>query len=175
MLFRQACARIPKGAVCLEVGPHAILRSPLRQNRHAYSSVAAQQFGRMRPLPGPLVAHAHAHACACTTVRSAFVDSACCLNRPDVEYVAAMRKGENGVETVRAAIADLWLKGAAIKWPASAAGKVETGQYRCFLLHACSTADHCLRVLDEALGAWKPAPLSATPPMPSCCNALLDA
>ena len=35
VLFQQACARIPKGALCLEVGPHALLRTPLRQNRRA--------------------------------------------------------------------------------------------------------------------------------------------
>ena len=31
VLFREACAAIPEDALLLEVGPHAILRSPLRQ------------------------------------------------------------------------------------------------------------------------------------------------
>lgn len=31
VLFREACAAFPEDAVLLEVGPHAILRSPLRQ------------------------------------------------------------------------------------------------------------------------------------------------
>jgi fatty acid synthase len=40
VVFRQACARIPEGALCLEVGPHALLRTPLRQNRHSPSQPA---------------------------------------------------------------------------------------------------------------------------------------
>lgn len=36
VLFRQACEGIPKGAVCLEIGPHSLMRSPLRQNRRAF-------------------------------------------------------------------------------------------------------------------------------------------
>lgn len=31
VLFRDACAAIPADAVLLEVGPHAIMRAPLRQ------------------------------------------------------------------------------------------------------------------------------------------------
>ncbi len=31
--FTEACAAIPADALLLEVGPHALLRSPLRQNR----------------------------------------------------------------------------------------------------------------------------------------------
>ena len=31
--FVEACAAIPADALLLEVGPHALLRSPLRQNR----------------------------------------------------------------------------------------------------------------------------------------------
>jgi fatty acid synthase len=30
--FKAACAAIPEDAVVLEVGPHAIMRAPLRQN-----------------------------------------------------------------------------------------------------------------------------------------------
>jgi len=33
VLFRDACAAVPADAVLLEVGPHAIMRSPLRQAR----------------------------------------------------------------------------------------------------------------------------------------------
>jgi acyl transferase domain-containing protein len=32
VLFKAACAAIPEDAVVLEVGPHAIMRAPLRQN-----------------------------------------------------------------------------------------------------------------------------------------------
>ena len=31
--FVEACAAVPADALLLEVGPHALLRSPLRQNR----------------------------------------------------------------------------------------------------------------------------------------------
>lgn len=33
--FADACAALPAGALVLEVGPHATLRSLLRQNRDA--------------------------------------------------------------------------------------------------------------------------------------------
>ena len=33
VLFRQACSNIPKDAIVLEIGPHALLRSAIRQNR----------------------------------------------------------------------------------------------------------------------------------------------
>ena len=35
VLFREACAAIPEDALLLEVGPHAIMRAPLRQVGHA--------------------------------------------------------------------------------------------------------------------------------------------
>ena len=31
--FRLACSKIPKDTLLLEIGPHALMRSPLRQNR----------------------------------------------------------------------------------------------------------------------------------------------
>jgi fatty acid synthase len=31
--FRLACTKIPKDVLLLEIGPHALMRSPLRQNR----------------------------------------------------------------------------------------------------------------------------------------------
>ncbi len=40
-----------------------------------------------------------------------------CLIRPDLQYVATMKKGESAVDTLRAAVAELWRKGAAIAWP----------------------------------------------------------
>ena len=33
MQFRLACSKIPKDVLLLEIGPHALMRSPLRQNR----------------------------------------------------------------------------------------------------------------------------------------------
>ena len=72
VLFRQACAHIPKGAVCLEVGPHALLRTPLRQNRHGSSPIARKpQFcePRLSVLRAALVLHLHCAACtACCTM-----------------------------------------------------------------------------------------------------------
>lgn len=66
--FRLACSKIPKDVIMLEIGPHALMRSPLRQNRS------------------------------------------------DLQYVATMKKGESAVDTLKAAIADLWRKGASITW-----------------------------------------------------------
>ena len=71
--FRLACSKIPKDVLLLEIGPHALMRSPLRQNRS------------------------------------------------DLQYVATMKKGESAVETLSAAVADLWRKGAIFNWPVSAA------------------------------------------------------
>ena len=53
------------------MGPHALLRSPLRQSR------------------------------------------------PDLPYVSLMRKGECGLDTLAAAVGDLWRKGAAVQWPSN--------------------------------------------------------
>lgn len=69
--FRLACSKIPKDVILLEIGPHALMRSPLRQNRS------------------------------------------------DLQYVATMKKGDSAVDTLKAAIADLWRKGAAINWSTS--------------------------------------------------------
>ncbi len=44
-----------------------------------------------------------------------------CLNRPDLQYVATMKKEEPAVETLKAAVAELWRKGASIVWPVAAA------------------------------------------------------
>lgn len=71
--FRLACTKIPKDVLLLEIGPHALMRSPLRQNRS------------------------------------------------DLQYVATMKKGESAVDTLTAAVADLWRKGAIFNWPASSA------------------------------------------------------
>jgi fatty acid synthase len=69
VLFRQACAYIPKNVILLEIGPHAQMRSPLRHNRS------------------------------------------------DLQYVATMKKGDSAVDTIKAAVADLWRKGASVRWP----------------------------------------------------------
>jgi acyl transferase domain-containing protein len=60
------------------------------------------------------------------------------LIRPDLQYVATMRKGEDAAETVRAAIADLWLKGAAIQWAAPPASEAEPGARSWRTPHSCS-------------------------------------
>ena len=70
--FRLACSKIPKDVILLEIGPHALMRSPLRQNRS------------------------------------------------DLQYVATMKKGDSAVDTLKAAVADLWRKGASIRWSTSA-------------------------------------------------------
>lgn len=70
-LFRQACSNIPKDVIVLEIGPHALLRAALRQNR------------------------------------------------PDLQYLYTMKRGESSVETLQDAIADLWLKGATVRWPSA--------------------------------------------------------
>lgn len=75
----------------LEIGPHALMRSPLRQNRS------------------------------------------------DLQYVASMKKGENAVETLKAAVADLWRKGASFNWPASAAPSAGAHPEREPLASAAST------------------------------------
>lgn len=71
VLFTEAAGQIPKNAVVLEVGPHSVLRSPLRQCR------------------------------------------------PDLPYVAAMKRGADGAETVPASVCELWRKGASLHWPAA--------------------------------------------------------
>lgn len=68
--FTSAAKAIPKDALLLEIGPHSVLRSPLRQSR------------------------------------------------PDLPYVACMRKGEDGVQSLSAAVADLWRKGVSVQWRA---------------------------------------------------------
>ena len=45
MLFRTACSAIPEDAVLLEVGPHAIMRAPLRQNCKDLPYVNAMKKG----------------------------------------------------------------------------------------------------------------------------------
>lgn len=37
-------------------------------------------------------------------------------DRPDVNYVALMRRGEDASVTVPAAVGELWMKGASIAW-----------------------------------------------------------
>ena len=45
VLFRSACSAIPEDALLLEVGPHAIMRSPLRQNCAALPYVSTMKKG----------------------------------------------------------------------------------------------------------------------------------
>jgi hypothetical protein len=42
-----------------------------------------------------------------------------------------MRKGEDAAETLPAAVADLWLKGASIQWPTPPAAAPEPGFASC--------------------------------------------
>ena len=64
--------RVPKDAILLEIGPHAILRSPLRQSR------------------------------------------------PELPYVGLMRKAECGLETLGAAVGELWRRGVGVQWATDA-------------------------------------------------------
>ena len=73
VLFTSAMAAIPSDAVLVEIGPHSVLRSPLRQGR------------------------------------------------PELGYVALMQKGNCGLSSLSRAVGDLWLKGAALHWPAEEA------------------------------------------------------
>ena len=82
VLFTAAAGEIPNGAVVVEIGPHSILRSPLRQSR------------------------------------------------PDLSYVGAMRKGDCGLQTVAAAVADLWRRGAPVRWRADPVPKDLQGSER---------------------------------------------
>ncbi|CAK0786732.1 hypothetical protein CVIRNUC_009946 [Coccomyxa viridis] len=43
--FRLACSKIPKDVLLLEIGPHALMRSPLRQNRSDLQYVATMKKG----------------------------------------------------------------------------------------------------------------------------------
>ena len=52
--FVEACAAIPADALLLEVGPHALLRSPLRQNR-ATLPCAARSASPQSLHPNPAV------------------------------------------------------------------------------------------------------------------------
>lgn len=45
VLFKGACSAIPADAVLLEVGPHAIMRAPLRQNCAALPYVNTMKKG----------------------------------------------------------------------------------------------------------------------------------
>ena len=66
--FTAAVQQIPKNAVILEIGPHAILRSALRQNR------------------------------------------------PELAYIALMRKNECSQTSVASAVSELWRKGVPMQW-----------------------------------------------------------
>lgn len=70
VLFTAAMAAIPSDALLVEIGPHSVLRSPLRQGR------------------------------------------------PELSYVSVMQKGKCSVQSLGRAVGDLWLKGAALSWPA---------------------------------------------------------
>lgn len=45
VLFKAACGAIPEDAVVLEIGPHAIMRAPLRQNCAALPYVNTMKKG----------------------------------------------------------------------------------------------------------------------------------
>lgn len=62
----------------------------------------------------------------------------CLACRPDLQYVAMMRKGENATETVQSAVADLWLKGAAVTWQAPPVTGTEPGKHTSHQVISCS-------------------------------------
>ncbi len=71
VLFRQACGAIPRDAVCLEVGPHALLRSPLRQNRQVlWNSLQAHNWGQTQAQ----ACFAHQATCALNDACTVAVD-----------------------------------------------------------------------------------------------------
>ena len=80
VLFTSAAAQIPDNAFVLEIGPHSILRSPIRQCR------------------------------------------------PGLKYVGAMRKGACGVETLTAAVGELWRAGVPVHWKVGRAALSESLQ-----------------------------------------------
>ena len=45
VLFKGACSAIPEDALLLEIGPHAIMRSPLRQNCAGLPYVSTMKKG----------------------------------------------------------------------------------------------------------------------------------
>ncbi|EIE19942.1 hypothetical protein COCSUDRAFT_58179 [Coccomyxa subellipsoidea C-169] len=76
--FTDAAAAVPKNAILLEVGPHGVLRSPLRQCR------------------------------------------------PEVPYVATIKKESNASLTVPNSVCELWRKGATLSWPVEKLSKEAT-------------------------------------------------
>ncbi|EIE19938.1 hypothetical protein COCSUDRAFT_44339 [Coccomyxa subellipsoidea C-169] len=76
--FTDAAAAVPKNAILLEVGPHGVLRSPLRQCR------------------------------------------------PEVPYVATIKKESNASLTVPDSVCELWRKGATLSWPVEKLSKEAT-------------------------------------------------
>lgn len=105
MQFRLACTKIPKDVLLLEIGPHALMRSPLRQNRS------------------------------------------------DLQYVATMKKGDSAVDTLTAAVADLWRKGAIFNWPALSAPAAAAHPEREFVEHFAACPAHaaaCMHRYQEA-------------------------
>ena len=59
--FTEACAAIPADVLLLEIGPHLIMRSPLRQNRPTLQCAPAPPLAQEASLllPPPVVAHGH--------------------------------------------------------------------------------------------------------------------
>ena len=51
VLFKGVCGAIPEDALLLEVGPHAIMRSPLRQNCAGLPYVSTMKKGEDATLP----------------------------------------------------------------------------------------------------------------------------
>ena len=71
VLFREACAAIPADAVLLEVGPHAIMRAPLRQ-------VRSSPRGRIG-WSAACCTHARTHAGTFMCAQHSFETRHCCL------------------------------------------------------------------------------------------------
>ena len=117
--FTEACAAIPADVLLLEIGPHLIMRSPLRQNRPTLQCALLLPF-----LPHtPSRCYCTAQACPSGQTITGFkslvtlVQVWCdLLQFIYCRYVGTMKKGSPAVSTVRDAAGALWGKGAALTW-----------------------------------------------------------
>ena len=135
--FTEATAAIPKDAVLLEVGPHALLRAPLRQNLPGHQCAPHTctlppwllacnvKGGKTNIKAHQAVLHTSGlHTLCSSRVLYPRLFRGHCLNRwTACRYCHTMKKGSNAVETVRECAADLWRKGAAMQWPVPAEAK----------------------------------------------------
>ncbi len=145
VLFREACAAIPADAVLLEVGPHAIMRAPLRQVRsgptarwdgllhgarmprtHAGIFVCGQRSFESKHCCFPLLPTSVSACGTCSQTKELRSGGGWAAPTPAgvpgaqncaaVPYVNMMKKEEDAAVSVREAVAGLWRKGAALAW-----------------------------------------------------------